>query len=163
VPPRNSTSTKREERPISKRKPLWVPNGHHHRGLGVTVGDDHKVPLMTREKPFFHKITNPQTANHTPCSRNPVRRRAHGPNSLSGPSSSQPQHPLSESPPCSRARHRTTNLRLARGLHAPRVSLRIVRGLRAPRASLRLARRLRGFVTPTPHSPDRSIKCFYKP
>jgi hypothetical protein len=119
--------------------------------------------------------TNPQTANHTPCSRSPVRRRAHDSNNLSGPSSSQPQHPSSKLPSRSRARRRTTNLRLARGLCAPssespparsratrpleQVSAS-VEGYAPPRASLHLARGLRGFVTHGhTHSPDRSIKC----
>jgi hypothetical protein len=41
APPRNSTTTMREESPISKRQPLRVPNGYHHRGSGATVGDNH--------------------------------------------------------------------------------------------------------------------------
>jgi hypothetical protein len=53
VPPQNSIATRREERPISKRQPLRVPNGYHRRGSGATVGDNHEGPLMTREKPHF--------------------------------------------------------------------------------------------------------------
>jgi hypothetical protein len=57
APPRNNTTTRREERPISKRQPLRVPNGYHRRGTGATVGDNHKGPLITRENSFFRKIT----------------------------------------------------------------------------------------------------------
>jgi hypothetical protein len=68
---------------------------------------------MTRAKTPFsqNKKTqiNPQTANHAPCSRSPVRRRAHQAASLNTP---------------------RTNLRLARGPRAPRASLRLSRRLR---------------------------------
>jgi hypothetical protein len=55
APPRNSTTTRREESPISKRQPLWVPNGYHYRGSGPTVGDSHKGPLISRENTPFEK------------------------------------------------------------------------------------------------------------
>jgi hypothetical protein len=50
----NSIATRREERPISKRQPLRVPNGYHRRGSGATVRDSHEGPLMNRENPIFH-------------------------------------------------------------------------------------------------------------
>jgi hypothetical protein len=75
APPRNSTTTRREERPISKHQPLWVPNGYHRRGSGSTVGDSHKGPLKARGKPLSQKIIKREqthkTANHTPRSRGP--------------------------------------------------------------------------------------------
>jgi hypothetical protein len=48
----------KEECPISKRQPLLVPNGHHRRGTGATVGDSHEGPLITRKKTlsFFAKM-----------------------------------------------------------------------------------------------------------
>jgi hypothetical protein len=52
VPPRNSIATRREERPISTHQPLRVPNGYHRRGSEATVGDSHKGPLITGEKPI---------------------------------------------------------------------------------------------------------------
>jgi hypothetical protein len=107
--------------------------------------------------------TNPQTANHTPCSRNPIRRGAHGPNNLSGPSSSHPQHPSSELLSRSRARCRGTNLRFARGLHAPRVNLCLARGLRAPSGESPPRSRALRVRDRRTHSPDRSIKCSNTP
>jgi hypothetical protein len=62
-----------------------------------------------------------------------VRRRAHGPNNLSGPSSSRPQHPSSELPSRSRARRLTAR-------SPPRSRAPWVRN-------------------PHTHSSDRSIKC----
>jgi hypothetical protein len=56
APPRNNTTTRREEGPISKRQPLRVPNGYHRRGSGATVGDSHEGPLITGENPFFKKM-----------------------------------------------------------------------------------------------------------
>jgi hypothetical protein len=53
TPPQNNIATRREECPISKLHPLWLPNGYHHRGSGATVGDNHEGPLMTGEKPHF--------------------------------------------------------------------------------------------------------------
>jgi hypothetical protein len=102
-----------EERPISKRQPLRVPNGQHRRGSRATVGDSHEGPLITRGKPFLLRKSNkmqmnPQTANHTPHSRGLVQRRAHSRNKLSSPSSGQPRHPSGELPSRSRAKRRTT-------------------------------------------------------
>jgi hypothetical protein len=48
VPPRNSTTNRREESPISKHQPLRVPNGYHRRGSGG--------PLITGGNPLFRKI-----------------------------------------------------------------------------------------------------------
>jgi hypothetical protein len=62
--PRNGTTTRREESPISKPQPLRVPKGYHCRGSGATVGDNHKGPLITRKKPISsqnNKITNKLT------------------------------------------------------------------------------------------------------
>jgi hypothetical protein len=53
APQQNNIATRREERLISKRQPLRVPNGHHRRGSGATVGDSHEGPLITMEKPHF--------------------------------------------------------------------------------------------------------------
>jgi hypothetical protein len=55
APPRNSTTTRREEHPISKHQPLWVPDEYHCRGSGATVGNSHKGPLITGENPIFRK------------------------------------------------------------------------------------------------------------
>jgi hypothetical protein len=55
VPPRNNTTTRREESPISKRQPLRVPNGYQCRGSGATAGDSHKGPLITGENTPFEK------------------------------------------------------------------------------------------------------------
>jgi hypothetical protein len=44
APPRNNTTTRREERPISKRQPLRVPNGYHRRGSGAIAGKATRVP-----------------------------------------------------------------------------------------------------------------------
>jgi hypothetical protein len=53
APPRNNIATRKEERPISKHQPLRIPNGYLRRGSGVTVGDSHEGPLMTKENPIF--------------------------------------------------------------------------------------------------------------
>jgi hypothetical protein len=66
APPRNSTATRREESPISKRQPPRVPNGYHHRGSGATVRDSHKGPLVTGENPPFRKIIKCKRARHEP-------------------------------------------------------------------------------------------------
>jgi hypothetical protein len=111
--------------------------------------------------------TNPQTANHTPHSRDPGRRRVHDPNNLSGPSTSQPWHPSGELPSRSRARCGTTkSLPRSRGGRplgqisaslegwAPlgRISASL-EGPAPPRANLRLTR---GPRAPSGESPPRS-------
>jgi hypothetical protein len=86
------------------------------------VGDNHEGHIITGKPPsFFRKNnkTNPQTTNHTLHSRGLVRRRAHGPNNLSGPSSSQPRPPR-------------PNFRLARGPGTAPRNLCLYRGLNAP-------------------------------
>jgi hypothetical protein len=63
-PPRHNAATRREERPISKRQPLRVPNGYHRRGSGATIGDNRKGPLITGETPISsqnNKNTNKLT------------------------------------------------------------------------------------------------------
>jgi hypothetical protein len=54
VPPRNSTTTRREESPISKHQPLRVPNGYHCRGSGAIVEDSWGT-LITGENALFKK------------------------------------------------------------------------------------------------------------
>jgi hypothetical protein len=115
-----------------------------------------------------------------------MRREAHGPNNLSGPSRLHPQHPSSELPSHSRAGCHGTSFPLARGPRAPsgefpprsratrpsgeflprsramrplgRISASL-EGYAPPRPNLRLARGFRGACNPRAHSPDRSIKC----
>jgi hypothetical protein len=158
APQRNSTTTRREERPINKRQPLRVPNGYHLRGSGATVGDNHKGPLMTSEKtPFWQNNktqTNPQTANHTPRNRGPVLRRAHSSNNLSGLSSGQLWYPSGELLSRSRARHRTTKSPLRSRGRRPmgRISTSL-EGQMPPWANLHLAR---GVDAPLGESPPRS-------
>jgi hypothetical protein len=95
--------------------------------------------------------TNPQTTNHTPCSRGPGWRRAHGPNNLSSPSSSQSRHPSGKLPSRSRARHRITKSpprsRGSRPLGQISTSLE---GQSPPRANLHLAQ---GADAPSGESP----------
>jgi hypothetical protein len=43
--PRSSTTTRREESPISRRQHLRDPNGYTRKCLGATVGDSHKGRL----------------------------------------------------------------------------------------------------------------------
>jgi hypothetical protein len=50
--PHGTTSTtRREERPISKRQHLWDPNGHTRRCSWATDGNSHKGPLNNQGKP----------------------------------------------------------------------------------------------------------------
>jgi hypothetical protein len=156
APPRNITATRREEHPISKRQPLWVPNGYHRRGSGATVRDGHEGPLITGNKPLFRKNnktqTNPQIIEHTQHNRSPVRGAAHGPSNLSGSSSGSPLEQTSTSlegwmPP-------RANLRLTRGMDAPSgESPPSSRDRCPPRANLHLAR---GLYAPSGESPPRS-------
>jgi hypothetical protein len=109
APPRNSTATRREESPISKRQPLQVPNGYHYRGSGATAGDNHKGPLISGENTPFKKIikckqTNPQISKRAPRGRDLEQRRAHGPRSLNSPPNGQPQYPSGEFSSLSRTR-----------------------------------------------------------
>jgi hypothetical protein len=149
VPPRNSTATRREERPISKHQPLRVPNGYHRRGSGATVGDSHKGLLITGENPISSQnnknANESRIVNYTSCNHGLVT-GAHGPGNLSGPSTGQPRHPSGKTPPRSRAWCRTTktpphsragrplgrNPALLEGWTPPRAKLCLARGLDAP-------------------------------
>jgi hypothetical protein len=53
APPRNGTTSRREECPISKHQPMRDPNRHYRRGLGATVRDIHRGPLNNQGKPIF--------------------------------------------------------------------------------------------------------------
>jgi hypothetical protein len=107
MPPRNSTTSRREERPISKHQPLRDPNGYHRKGSGATVGDSPRGPLNNRGKThFFRKImqTNLQNMTHT------VTAQWQGPMDLAAPAArqnGQPQPPSGETLLRSRGRHRT--------------------------------------------------------
>jgi hypothetical protein len=63
APPRNNTATGKEECPINKHQPLRVPDRCNCRGLGATVGDNHKGPLITGGNSFCanNKNTNELT------------------------------------------------------------------------------------------------------
>jgi hypothetical protein len=94
VPRRNSTTTRREERPISKHQPLRVPNRYHRRGSGATVGDSHKGLLITRENPISSQ--NNKNANElTNCKLHLMQSR---PGDRS-PRPRQPQWPINRSTP----------------------------------------------------------------
>jgi hypothetical protein len=98
APPRNSTTSKREERPISKHQPLRDPNGYHRRGSGATVGDSPRGPLkQPGENQFLSQKTqtNSQNITHT------VTAQWQGPIDLVAPAAhqnGQPQPPLGETP-----------------------------------------------------------------
>jgi hypothetical protein len=144
APPRNSTTTRREEHPINKRQPLRAPNRHHRRGSGATVGDNHKGLLTNGKKPFLQNNQtqiNPQIVKHTPHNHGPVQGGAHGPSNLSDPSGFLPGHPSIRTPAS------------LEGYTPPRAYLRLARGLHAP--SGRSPPRSR---PPRPLLPDQSIK-----
>jgi hypothetical protein len=68
APPRNSTTSRREKRPISRHQPLRDANGNHRRGSGATVGDSPRGPLNNWGKThFLSQITqtNSQNTTHT--------------------------------------------------------------------------------------------------
>jgi hypothetical protein len=162
TPPWNSTTSRREEHPISKHQPLRDPNGYHRKGSGATVRDSHRGPLNNRGKPhFLLQITKHK---HKTCSR---RSRPSG----RGPQTWRPQRPtrtVSPSPP-------RAKLRFARGIrhHADKTLPRSMaerplgqdstslegwttlgrdsaslEGWTAPRARLRLARGPHGLAAP---------------
>jgi hypothetical protein len=106
APPRNSTTTRREEYPINKRQPLRVPNGYHRRGSGATVRDSHKGPLITGETPFSKMVnankraTNPKKIHcmwSQPKAGRPTAQR-----NYNGPPSDRTRYPSGDSPPRSR-------------------------------------------------------------
>jgi hypothetical protein len=165
TPLRNNTAPKREGSPIRKLQPLRVPNGYHHIGSGATVGDSHKGPLVTWEKPFSQKIINANECSlnptkHCPCGHSPKQE---------GP---RPKETIMTHQPTGRDTPRAI-LHLSRGAGAPRVIFRLARGTSAPsgdsppcsralclldgltppRAILRLAR---GPSAPSGDSPPRS-------
>jgi hypothetical protein len=122
APPRNSTTSRREEHPISKHQPLRDPNRYHRRGSGATVGDNHRGPLKTEGKPIFFS-NNENTNELTQHKTRPRQSQTSG----RGPRSWRPPRPtktVSPSPPrnsISLEGHIVvlTGLRLARGLDAP--------------------------------------------
>jgi hypothetical protein len=119
APPRNSTTSRREEHPIRKRQPLQDPNGYHHRGSGATVGDSPRGPLNNQGKShFLSHITQTNSQNIT-HSHGPVA-RAHGPGGLSGPPEQTTPTTLGRNS-ASLEGHNTalTKFCLARGLDAP--------------------------------------------
>jgi hypothetical protein len=66
APPRNSTTNRREESPISKHQPLRVPNGYHRRGSGATIGgspnNGGKPPFLKNNKT---QMNAPRTLKNT--------------------------------------------------------------------------------------------------
>jgi hypothetical protein len=139
----------KEERPISKRQPLRVPNGHHRRGTGATIGESHEGPLITRKNPFFFAKMIIQT--HKPqitprivaawCGEGPTARIT-----------SATHQAANLGPP-------RANFRLARGPGTAPRNLRLARGLDAPSGESPPRSRTPRAHDPRTHSPDRSIKC----
>jgi hypothetical protein len=145
APLRNSTTTKREGHPISKRQPLRVPNGYYRRGSGATVGDDHKGPLMARGKPLFCKITKRKQI-HKPQITPRVVAAQYG----EGPTTQI----ISAAHQAANLNTPRANFRPARGPGAaPQISASL-EGYAPPRASLRLL--ARGLRAPSGKSPPRS-------
>jgi hypothetical protein len=127
------------------------------------VGDSHKGPLITGEKPIFSQITktqmNSQIINQTQNNHG-LLTGAHGPGNLSSPSNSRPQHPTGETPLRSRGTTPYRRNSASRGLDAPSGETpsrsRAMRALGQVSASLEALAGL-----PLPHPlPDPSINCF---
>jgi hypothetical protein len=127
--PRNGTSTRREECPISEHQSLRVPNGYPRRGSGATIGDSHRGPLITGGKPIFLQITKTQTNSQD----------------INYTQSGRPQHPSSETP--LRSRGTTPHHRNSASLE----------GWTPPRARLRLAQDSRGSAAPAPTPPTGAL------
>jgi hypothetical protein len=144
-------TARREERNCILQQRFQHPLEVKLSGIAIRVPNNRgKTPFSKNNK----RRTNPQTANHTPRSHDPGWRRAHGPNNLSSPSSSQPRHPSRELPSRSSARRRTTkSLPRSRGSHPLGQISASLEGQSPPRANLRLAR---GADTPSGESPLRS-------
>jgi hypothetical protein len=123
APPRNSTTSKREECPINKHQPLRGPNGYHRRGSGATVRDSHWGPLKHGGKHVFFANNktqmNSRNIKHVRYNHGPVA-GARGPGGLSGPPERSAPAPLGRNS-VSLEGHNVvlTRLRLARGLDAP--------------------------------------------
>jgi hypothetical protein len=69
------------------------PNGYHCRGSGATIGDSHKSPLITREKPLSK---NYKTETNRPANRK-IRSAWPRPETKEGPRPKKPQRPTKRS------------------------------------------------------------------
>jgi hypothetical protein len=127
------------------------------------VGDSHKGPLITGEKPISSQ-NNKNTNKLTHCKLHLTQSR---PDDTS-PRPWQPQRPIKRLAPAPLGRNSASlegpgavlpKLRLARGLDDPRVRLRLARGLCAPSGGSPPHSGFSRVRRPRAHFPDRSIKC----